>query len=479
VVTSEHEYPQPRFAGRGIVICAGGARMVTCAWVLINVLRRLLQCTLPIQIWHIGPRELGPVEAGLFASLAKVEVVDAAVVRETWPARRLGGWELKAYSLVHTRFEQVLLLDADNVPVADPAALFERPELAQTGTLAWPDIERLRSENQIWELCDLDYQDVPAWESGQLVIDKSRCWHALQIALHMNMHSELFYPLTDGDADTFHLGWRLAGTRWSMSPYPARPTVTGLYQRDFDGNLLFQHRTTAKWRLSGENLTSGDFRLEAECLGFIDELRDRWSGQVDALPPLREGDRELEAELAGPRWFTLTEPGEADRLLELLPDNRVGSGSSREAILRWYVRGGELTFDGAEGSLPPLTRLHDGVWGTPVGAAPLGRPAGEGSRTMRLAPTPEAGRDALGMAALRVLERFAGEHPEPWLAEADAVVTLATLARAGDLTAALQRARSRWWDRPLVLDVIEQAGWRSGLSTSTGPRARPGHERLG
>ena len=48
-------------------MCAGGARMLTCAWVAISVLRRVLNCSLPIELWHLGPRELGPTEAALLA----------------------------------------------------------------------------------------------------------------------------------------------------------------------------------------------------------------------------------------------------------------------------------------------------------------------------------------------------------------------------------------------------------------------------
>ncbi len=87
-------YPAERFSGRGIVICAGGARLLTGAWVTINVLRRTLGCTLPIQVWHLGTAELGPFERTLFDDLG-VEVVDAEEVRRVHPVRMLGGWELK------------------------------------------------------------------------------------------------------------------------------------------------------------------------------------------------------------------------------------------------------------------------------------------------------------------------------------------------------------------------------------------------
>ena len=51
-------FPEERFAGRGIVICAGGQRYFTCAWVLISILRRVHQTKLPIQVWHLGRNEM-------------------------------------------------------------------------------------------------------------------------------------------------------------------------------------------------------------------------------------------------------------------------------------------------------------------------------------------------------------------------------------------------------------------------------------
>src|SRR5262245_56338271 len=50
--------PQGRFDGRGIVICAGGPRYFTCAWVLISVLRHVHRVALPIQVWHLGRSEM-------------------------------------------------------------------------------------------------------------------------------------------------------------------------------------------------------------------------------------------------------------------------------------------------------------------------------------------------------------------------------------------------------------------------------------
>jgi hypothetical protein len=466
VVAAEHLYPSERFTGRGIVMCAGGARLLTCAWVAINVLRRVVNCDLPIELWHIGPRELGATEATLFRAL-DVEVVDALEVARSWPARKLGGWELKAYALVHSRFEEVLLLDADNVAVIDPAFLFDLPVFADTGAIVWPDIVQLRRDSPIWELCGVPFRSEPAWESGQLVVDKSRCWHALQISLHMNMHSESFYDYTHGDKETFHLAWILAGAEWAMPEHPARSIPTGICQRDFDGRLIFQHRSQAKWRLSGQNPHADNFRHQAQCMAFIGELRDRWSGRIDALPERSARDCETEQSLCEIRWFSLQEPGADDRLLELLPANRLGIGSSRERALRWYVRDGALTFDGANGALPSLSVQEDGRWTS----------AGPGAeRTLELVPAPEAGLDTLGITAAAVLEGLAAGA---LISEADAITTLSTLARIGDLEGALQRARSRWQGNDEALRTIHRAARRVSMGAPGAEyRGEIGYEAL-
>ena len=92
--------------------------------------------------------------------------VDAFEVAKRHHVERLGGWELKPYAVMHSRFREVLLLDADNVPVRDPSFLFDRPEYRDTGALFWPDIVRLSPDNEIWAISGLSYRDTPSVEFG-------------------------------------------------------------------------------------------------------------------------------------------------------------------------------------------------------------------------------------------------------------------------------------------------------------------------
>ena len=113
---ADSQFPLGRFEGRGIVICAGGARLFTCAWVCIALLRSKLGCTLPVEIWHLGPEEMGPAMRGMLDDLG-AQAIDALEVAKRHQVRCLGGWELKTFALLHSRFREVLFLDADNVPV--------------------------------------------------------------------------------------------------------------------------------------------------------------------------------------------------------------------------------------------------------------------------------------------------------------------------------------------------------------------------
>jgi hypothetical protein len=138
--------PDGRFEGRGIVICAGGARYFTCAWVLIFILRRVHRSRLPIQVWHLGRREMSD-EMRILLSEEGIEIVDAETVAARHPARLAGGWPLKPYAIAQSRFREVLYLDADTVPFVDPQVAFEWDEYRDNGLLLWPDAVNIAATN--------------------------------------------------------------------------------------------------------------------------------------------------------------------------------------------------------------------------------------------------------------------------------------------------------------------------------------------
>jgi ADP-heptose:LPS heptosyltransferase len=266
------------FRGRGIVICAGGVRHFTNAWVCIRMLRRL-GCGLPIQLWHLGRREMDAQMQALVAPF-NVQCVDATIVRRRHPARILRGWELKPYSILHCPFREVLLLDADNVPVVNPEFLFDAPQFRQTGAVFWPDLGWLECSHPIWGLCGVPPRRARQFESGQVLVDKQRCWQALRLAMWYNEHSDFFYHVLHGDKDTFHLAFHKLNLPFSMPRRGPRMLRATLCQHDFQRRRIFQHRNYDKWNLFLTNKPDRGFRYEAQCRAYVKELHQLWDGRT-------------------------------------------------------------------------------------------------------------------------------------------------------------------------------------------------------
>jgi glycosyltransferase involved in cell wall biosynthesis len=188
---------------------------------------------------------------------------------------------MKAFALLWSRFEEVILVDADNVALADPAALFETLPYQRHGAVLWPDLSKLERTEPIWEICGIPYRDEPAVESGQIVAHKRRCWRALSLALWFNEHSDYFYQLLHGDKDTFHLAFRKLEMPYAMPGHRVRSLKATMCQHNFQGRRIFQHRNLDKWRLDGRNLRVEGFREEAVCRSLLEQLR-----QELRLPPL-------------------------------------------------------------------------------------------------------------------------------------------------------------------------------------------------
>jgi hypothetical protein len=282
VIEAITEYPEDGYSGRGIVLCAGGVKYFTCAWVCIRMLRHV-GCLLPIELWHLGPEEMSLDMTGLMRDLG-VTCVDALEVRKRHPARILNGWEVKPFAIIHSRFAEVLYLDADNVPVVNPEFLFQTPEYASTGAVFWPDYGRLDSTRSIWAICEVPYRDESEFESGEMVLDKRRSWQALQLAMHYNEYSDFYYKHIHGDKETFHMAWRRLGRPYAM-PSRGIESLSGIMcQHDFQGRRIFQHRNSRKWTLAGPNPTTEGFLFEQECLSFLEDLRGRWRPSTDLSP---------------------------------------------------------------------------------------------------------------------------------------------------------------------------------------------------
>lgn len=240
--------------GRGVVI-VGGGKFLPSAYVALKKLRAT-GCSLPVEFWYLGPSEFPLKLTSQFDSLGAA-CIDAFKMRERYPMRRLGGWECKPYAIAYSGFEEVLLVDADNLVLRDPTFLFTDPLYLSTTALFWPDFPP--REDSFWrinqgafELLGLPVQLGLEIESGQLLIHKRKSWEALTSAVSMNEASDFFYNrCSHGDKDLFTLAWLVTHTpygRIQKLPQIVRDFIRTQYGPD--GIPLFEHGR--KWVLPVE-----------------------------------------------------------------------------------------------------------------------------------------------------------------------------------------------------------------------------------
>jgi alpha 1,2-mannosyltransferase len=169
----------------------------------------------------------------------------------------------KPFAILHSKFRQVLFLDADNVCTSDPTYLFDHEEFLKTGAVFWPDYWRTDKKNPIWKVIGCKYRDTFEQDSGQILIDKLKTWKELNLCCFFNLNWAFYYQFLLGDKDTFRFAWMALNRPFSMIHH--EPGSCGyikgkdrflgvtIVQHDFNGNMLFLHRNSLKWDITRDS----------------------------------------------------------------------------------------------------------------------------------------------------------------------------------------------------------------------------------
>lgn len=271
---------------KGIVIPAGGGTPLANAFVVSYILRNVHRSQLPIALVYWQERELNSNTKTLFHQhIPDIEFIDLSTL--PYPSYHIQpdtdglykkefGYRFKAYALWAAPFKEVIMLDADSIPLYDPIELFGDPLYTEKGSLFWPDF--WRDQPEIWEAFGMeeaspwrDWGQRQIWkygapegrlpplqtESGQLVFNKAQHWDVLEWILFLNTHTYFTYEVSIGDKDTYRVAFELAGKAdsFGQSPHPpAFPIVEtpdmqppywnlGMLQLHPDGRPYFHHRT--------------------------------------------------------------------------------------------------------------------------------------------------------------------------------------------------------------------------------------------
>lgn len=133
--------PKSDLEGTGIVICAGSRNKIYAIH-LIRILRDVLQSKLPIEIAYGGDGDLSFADRHDFMALGHdIHLVNLADhFNEAVASLQDGGYAMKPFSMLASRFRRVILADADTIFLRAPDQVFvTEPGLAETGTYFWHD----------------------------------------------------------------------------------------------------------------------------------------------------------------------------------------------------------------------------------------------------------------------------------------------------------------------------------------------------
>ncbi|GMF24612.1 unnamed protein product [Phytophthora lilii] len=251
-------------SGNGIVMVVY-PKLLSSVFASISVLRSY-NCTLPIELWISQPEVVR--SPSMRTTLDMFQQRFSNVTVETIIDPTVAGFSTKIHAVQHSKFENVLFLDADNVPVRDPTFLFESREFREHGAIFWPDfwhpektIFNIQRESLLWELVDLPFVDMFEQESGQILINRKQAAVALEVLMFFAYHRPSHFErlvLAHGDKDLFRLAWMKTQTSFYMMPFPpaSAGTERGTYKKQFcgmtmvqfdvNGNVLFLHRNAKK-----------------------------------------------------------------------------------------------------------------------------------------------------------------------------------------------------------------------------------------
>ncbi|CAF1481584.1 unnamed protein product [Rotaria sordida] len=167
-------YPAGKYSGVGIVSSAYG-RYDSCTRLIASLkLLRWLNCQLPVEIFSF-PGELSSDE---ITKLTQISGVTSVIIddEESLADRNRAQYAVKPRAILKSRFEHVLWLDSDNIPVRDPTYLFYLPEYKRSTAIFWPDFWFTSIENPIWWILNIscraeDYeQESGYWSIAPLLL---------------------------------------------------------------------------------------------------------------------------------------------------------------------------------------------------------------------------------------------------------------------------------------------------------------------
>lgn len=284
---------------------------ITGTYILISELKRL-GFNLPIEIFY-REGELVNDEilelTRLYPEYVKFKLIKKQFknFQDKWGNQK--GWATKVYSIVESDYEENFWIDSDNYPIRNCLDLFNDDEYIIKGTLFWRDVystdraDQYWSGSDMWKIFNIPYNDGEPFESGQFLINKSKCWKQLHMMIYYTENSQIYYQF-GGDAECWRIAWQYVaikeGKYHAQFNYHANPDVpygmmpygpfhkgaqnpwhkygggTVMVQRDRQGNELFNHRNIDKFNIMKTNTFNKDIENEMSYHTIIKHMQMKY-----------------------------------------------------------------------------------------------------------------------------------------------------------------------------------------------------------
>lgn len=242
----------------------------------VKMLRTFLNCQLPIEIWEIGD-EVSPNVREQFRAINHCTFQNVNNYCDSNPGH-WQGFQVKAFALYHTKFDEVILCDADVTFSKNPEIIYDDENYIRTGAYFFKDLERwtfhdLR-HNTNDKFCSIEFYNtrkrfiqsmIPKktalfpeeWaylyddklptepvkealqESGVVYIDKKRHENSIIHIYMLNYQHNETYKYIWGDKETFWIACVIANTPFHFN------AESGVM---YNGRLTHFYKNEQFWR---------------------------------------------------------------------------------------------------------------------------------------------------------------------------------------------------------------------------------------
>ena len=218
----------------------------------ICLLRDNLNCQLEIEIWEIGNEVSDNIKNEMISKNCKFKnVADYCSTPNEWK-----GFQIKAFALYYTDFDEVILCDADITFYKNPEIIYNDDNYIRTGSYFFKDLERWKFENlsdkgnnkfnsiasynqrksfikglipentnlfpKEWEYLyedNLPKEPVKEalQESGVVYMNKSKHKNSIENIFKLNENYRVTYKYIWGDKETFWIGCVMSNTTFHFN----------------------------------------------------------------------------------------------------------------------------------------------------------------------------------------------------------------------------------------------------------------------